>query len=292
MRDYIFYNPLSNNKRGIKGLENLRKILDSEDIVTINVLDHDSIYEKLNIINPDDRVIIAGGDGTLNNFVNSYDISCMNLYYYPCGSGNDFARDLNVKDNLIPVSSFMKNLPVCTVNNVTRRFFNGVGFGIDGYCCIEGDKIRKKSDKKVNYALLALKGVIGGYKPVNATIEVDGVKKEYRKVWLCASMKGRFYGGGFMMSPNQDRSSEDEKISLVVAHNASKFKILFAFLFVFSGKHTMLKKNVEIFTGNNIKVEFDRPTDLQIDGEGFENILTYKAEVEKINKNKEVLNGI
>ena len=45
-----------------------------------------------------------------------------------------------------------------------RRFINGIGFGIDGYCCEVGDQLKAKSDKPVNYASIAIKGLLFHYK--------------------------------------------------------------------------------------------------------------------------------
>ncbi len=40
----------------------------------------------------DDKLVICGGDGTLNRFINDFDLSCISneIYYYATGSGNDF----------------------------------------------------------------------------------------------------------------------------------------------------------------------------------------------------------
>ena len=48
-------------------------------------------------------------------------------------------------------------IPEVTVEGKTYRFINGIGFGIDGYCCEEGDSQRAKSDKKINYTVIARK---------------------------------------------------------------------------------------------------------------------------------------
>ncbi len=277
MKNYVLYNPTSNNGRGDKVREELGALIQHGKLIFMDITGIKDINAYMASVDISDNIIIAGGDGTLNHFVNDCDVLLRDVYYYPCGSGNDFARDIRKRKGLIHINKYIEKLPVCTVNGERKKFFNGVGYGIDGYCCTEGDKVRKNSNKKVNYALIALKGVIKGYKPVNATVYIDGEKKEYKKVWLCASMKGKFYGGGFMMAPSQNRLEKDGKLSLVVAHNASKLTILTAFMFVFSGKHTMFKNNVEIMEGFDIRVEFDTPTSLQIDGEGYENIITYEA---------------
>ena len=58
---------------------------------------------------------------------------------------------------------------------MTKYFINGIGYGIEGYCCEEGDKIRATSDKPVNYTAIAIKGLLYKFKPRNATVTVDDV---------------------------------------------------------------------------------------------------------------------
>ena len=94
-------------------------------------------------------------------------------------------------------------------------------------------------------------------------------------------MKGRYCGGGFMMTPEQDRMSDNGEISLLAVHNASLPKILFAFMLVFKGKHTILKKSVTILKGSDIKIEFDTPSYMQLDGESYTNISSLKIETKK-----------
>ena len=66
------------------------------------------------------------------------------------------------------LNPFLANLPEVTVQGKTRRFINGIGFGIDGYCCEEGDLQREKSDKRVNYTAIALKGLLYDFHPTTA----------------------------------------------------------------------------------------------------------------------------
>ena len=49
----------------------------------------------------------------------------------------------------VEISSYIKKLPICEINGKRYRFINGVGFGIDGYCCEMGDEFKKKSKRKV-----------------------------------------------------------------------------------------------------------------------------------------------
>ena len=62
-------------------------------------------------------------------------------------------------------------------------------------------------------------------------------------------------------------------------HGSSKLKTLMIFPSIFKGKHVKHKKNISIFEGKNIKVKFDRPCALQIDGETVLNVDSYTVAV-------------
>ena len=88
-------------------------------------------------------------------------------------------------------------------------------------------------------------------------------------------MKGKYYGGGMKMAPEQDRFSG--RLSVVVYHCRSKLKALIAFPSIFKGEHVQKKDLVSVFTGNEIKVKFSRPCAAQIDGETVLNVTEYTA---------------
>ena len=275
---YILFNPLANNKQGEKPVKEIESKL--KDNYTTKSLIDISIKDFFSSLKEDDEVILVGGDGTLNRLINALDDKIPNnkIYLYKAGSGNDFLRDVN-KDNedFFLLNDYLNNLPTVTVNNKTSYFINGIGYGIDGYCCEVGDKLKLKSDKPINYAGIAIKGLLFHFKKVNAKVTVDGVTTEYKKVWLAPTMKGRFYGGGMMIAPNQDRKSG--LLTNVIYKTGSKLKALMVFPTIFKGTHINNKKMVIISTGNHIKVEFDRPCALQIDGETVLNVTSYEVNI-------------
>ncbi len=277
---FIVFNPLSNNGRGEAQARTLGEKLGGElifvDITSIS--DYSEFFGKLS---SDNQIIICGGDGTLNRFIN--DTSAIKLptsvYYYPTGSGNDFAHDIGVhsEDEPVLIDQYIKDLPTVYVNGLEKRFLNGVGYGVDGYCCEVGDKLRETSDKPVNYTSIAIKGLLFHYKRTDATVIVDGVEKHYKGVWIAPTMNGKFYGGGMMPTPDQDRLNSDGKLSLMLMHGSGKLKTLMVFPSIFKGEHVKHTKIVEVLTGKDITVKFDRPTALQIDGETVLGVTEYRA---------------
>ncbi len=277
---YILIN--ANAGKSKKKIDPRTLLLSQEDrmelVDTTQTVDYAALFEKMQA---GDYLILCGGDGTLNRMINSIDGLPLthDLYYYPAGSGNDFANDLDYQargETLIPLNEYIRDLPTVTVKGKTYRFINGIGYGIDGYCCEIGDRLKAKQ-KKVNYTAIAIKGLLYGHKPNNATIEIDGVKKEYRKVWMAPTMHGRFFGGGMMTAPQQDRMSPAKTLSLMVLHDTGKLKTLVRFPSIFSGSHVRYTDMVDLMTGHEITVTFDRPCALQVDGETILDVVSYTA---------------
>lgn len=264
---YYLYNKLANN--GIPP-----KFEKDANIIQAVGLDYQKFFDGLN---KEDEVVLVGGDGTLNYFVNAIDTDKLtnNIYYLPAGTGNDFANDLNVREQKeFLINDYIKNLPTVYVNGLVKKFINGIGYGIDGYVCEEADRIKeRKPHKKINYTLIAIKGLLFTFKPVTATVCVDGEEFTYKNVWLAPSMKGRFYGGGMMIAPGQDRNQDD--LTIVNYLGKSKLKTMLIFPSIFKGGHVSHTDVVKIHKGKEITVKFDRPCALQIDGGTVTNVLTY-----------------
>lgn len=276
---YILYNPLADNGSGKANAEKIKDVL-SEDLKFLDITGIDAA-KFIADASLDDRVVVSGGDGTIHYLVNLLNgkIPERPIYYFPAGSGNDFTTDIRNtnKDELILLNRYIEALPTVMVSGKELLFLNGIGYGIDGYCCEEGDKLRRKSDKPINYAAIAVKGMLFYFKPRSAVITVDGVRHEYRHVWLAPTMNGRFYGGGMNVAPAQNRLNPERTVTVIVMHCRSKLKTLMAFPSIFKGEHVFKKDIVEVLTGHEITVTFDKPTPLQVDGETFTNVLTYSV---------------
>ena len=274
---HVLYNPLSGNKKGAESVEKVKALVKGE-IKAADVRDISDFTAFFAGLAEDDTVVLCGGDGTLNHFVNDIaDVEIKNdVFLFACGSGNDFKTDVAPEETgLIKINAYIQNLPVVEVKGMKRRFINGIGYGIDGYCCEVGDEEVKKSDKPVNYAGIAVKGLLFHFKPANATVTVDGETQAFKHVWLAPSMNGRYYGGGMNVAPDQNRLAAPKKLSLVVWNGTGKITTLLRFKSIFSGEHIKYKKMIHIFTGKDITVKFDRPTALQIDGETVSGVTEY-----------------
>ena len=276
---YIFYNPLAGNGSCSDEIKVLENVIEDETVFCNMTEGYDKVISELL---EDDYIVLCGGDGTLNRFVNETDgVEIKNdILYFASGSGNDFAHDLGhgKGDKPYSIKKYLCDLPSVEVNGKSYKFINGIGFGIDGYCCEEGDRIRAEHPgEKVDYTAIAIKGLLFHYKPKKATVTVDGVEHKYKKVWIAPTMNGRFYGGGMMPTPEQVRLGEDKKLSVMLFHGSGAIHTLIMFPSLFKGEHVKYKKHVDVIEGKEIKVEFDTPASLQIDGETILGVKSYTA---------------
>ena len=278
---YALYNPFAGNQTCEEQSKKLREFY-SPDELEFRSMAEINYCEFFPSLNADDKVIICGGDGTLNRFVNdTRDIAITNdILYYAAGSGNDFLRDLGKEKGTAPfkINQYIENLPSVTVNGCETLFINAIGFGIDGYCCEVGDEMRKKSNgKPVNYTSIAIKGLLYAFRPTDATVVIDGKEKRYKKVWIAPTMHGRFYGGGMIAAPDQRRDASDGKFSVVIWHGSNKLKTLMVFPSIFKGEHVKHSECIDIVRADEVTVKFDKPCALQIDGETILNVTEYSA---------------
>lgn len=277
---YILYNPLSGNGKGEEDARLLEVVL-PEPVYFFDMTKITNYSAFLGGMGADDCLIVAGGDGTLNRFANdTAGIGIpQNVLYFPIGTGNDFAREFGKRscDNPFPVGRYLTSLPTVDVKGKTYRFLNGVGFGIDGYCCEESDRLRKIPGKKVNYTAIAVKGLLFHFRARNAKVTVDGQEYTYNKVWIAPTMYGKYYGGGMLPAPNQSRDHPEGTLSVMLFHGAGRLRALCAFPGIFKGAHVKHTDMVAIHSGHEITVEFDRPTPLQVDGETILNVTSYSV---------------
>ena len=283
MKTYVLYNKKANNGQGVTGAFRIKDIWTTKDLIYKEVNEFDTYQELFDALEKDDEVVICGGDGTLNYLIN--DLDCDNvdnaIYYYPTGTGNDFWTDLGKtkEDAPLLINQYLRRLPVVKVNGMTRKFINGVGYGIDGYCCEVGDRQRAKGDDKpINYTSIAIKGLLFHYKPTKASVTVDGKLYAFDKAWLAPTMNGRCYGGGMYAAPDQNRLNPERTVTVMVMYGKGKISTLAAFPSIFKGEHVKKTNIVTTIVGKKVKVAFDRPVALQIDGETVLNVREYEVE--------------
>lgn len=289
-KSYVLFNQLASNGRGDMHVKDaVRELGVKAEAIDLNKID---VREFMASLGEDDKAVLCGGDGTLNYFVNDIygiDVKC-DLYLLGGGTGNDFLNDIDHKDKykIVKINDYIKELPAVSVNGKEIRFVNGVGVGIDGAVCAAGERNKQKGKAKVNYTLLAAQMLIYKYKPCGAEVTIDGVTKRYDRIWMAPTMQGRYFGGGMMVAPIQNRASG--KLTSMVIHKKNRLKTLFVFLKIFKGKHMKHTEMIDWTYADEVTVRFDRPCEMQIDGEVILGVSEYtvkSARVSNGHKEKE-----
>ena len=273
---YVLVNPLAFNGKAEEKVADALKNFEGEQYKKLSLIDLD-VKKIVADMTSEDKVLIIGGDGTLNRFANDtadMDYPC-DIYLYKSGTGNDFMKDVEdkVENDMVKINEYLTDLPTITVKGKTYRYINGIGYGIDGMCCEVADKMKAEGKENINYAGISIKLLIHGYKCPNAKVTVDGKVYNFKKVWLASAMKGRFYGGGLNIAPEQDRKSG--KLTAAIIHSSGKLKTLIVFPQIFKGQHVKHKKMFTAIEGREITVEFTHPMALQIDGETVLGVTSY-----------------
>ncbi len=259
--DLLLYNPLSKNSKSnilthklVRYYKKnripfrLKSILKIQDIEKY-LLDKDHI----------DNIILLGGDGTINRFINDtyhFDIK-QDIYLKRNGSGNDFLRTLVHQD---------KNpqyiMEMITDTGINRKFMNGSGMGMDGYVGYLIEKSEKKG--KLSYFLNTLRALLR-YIPEPLDVDIDGETFHFEKAYIITINNGQYFGGGMHISPTA--TIDNEELDVVIAHSISKLFLIPLFLTIYSGKHIWFKRWVFNRKGKVIKATFKTPQITQADGE-------------------------
>ena len=113
-------NPLVGNDRGKEASLALRNHFTDGEITFTDITSLSDYKSFLDVLPSDAVLVIAGGDGTLNRFINDTDGLRIpdEIYYYAVGSGNDFLHDLGKKPGDAPcrITDHIKDLPIAEVN--------------------------------------------------------------------------------------------------------------------------------------------------------------------------------
>jgi diacylglycerol kinase (ATP) len=226
-----------------------------------------------------DAALIFGGDGTLNRYLPELIERQIPFLIVPCGSGNDFARELGIKTHADAVRAWQGfrngGCHVTRVDAVQVRFPNGLmrfycniaGIGLDSATNDVANKQPQWLRKRGGYNLAALQALATFEAPtVSLTLTLPDSKRLEieRRMTLAAFANGRSYGSGMRIAPAADFSNGLLEVCLIA--QASKPRILYLFPRVFSANHVGLPE-VEFLQARSVDVRSKPPQDVYGDGE-------------------------
>ncbi len=162
-----------------------------------------------------DLIVVAGGDGTLNEVINGLAPSPIPLAFVPLGTTNVFALEAGIPFDVAGACRVALEgtaTPVCLGAAGETRFLLMAGLGFDAEVVHKVDLKLKRAIGKGAYLLSALK-VLADHPP--APLEV---KREDGKVLQGYGViigNGRFYGGRFSLTPNASLTEKTLDVCLL-----------------------------------------------------------------------------
>lgn len=257
----LLINPKSGNGRGNK----VGKLVKQEfKALGIQYLDisadsaqqsQENLKRKLRENQKFEGLFLIGGDGTVNLAVQELVGSDLGLALIPAGTGNDFARTLNLKlknpEQLIKyyLSSRPSLIDVGRVGN--KYFVDVLSTGFDSMVNERANAMKRiKGRAKYNISILL---VLSTFKPKNYRFSIDGFSFE-SKAMLIAVSNGICYGGGMKVTP--DAKIDDGLFDILILSPVSKIEFLKVFPKVFSGKH-ITHPAVKISRGRSVEIDSD-----------------------------------
>jgi diacylglycerol kinase family enzyme len=277
--DIILFNPLSRNRKKEKFIQGIVEHLEDKgnEVKTQNLLDITDVKGFLETLDPHDRLILVGGDGTLNRLANKiYELDYPNpLYMYQAGTGNDFIRSLKTKEKIVLIKPYLKDLPTVTYERRNQYFLNGAGAGLDGFIghLVNHSKYKKN---KLNYFRHAFEGFIK-FKPIKATIHYENETVQENKVWFVSVMHAPYFGGGMKIAPKASRN--ERSLYVVMVKKIPKWLLIFIFPTIYLGWHVIFRRYVSIKRVDQVKITFEKGTYMQIDGDVMYPIDSFEAKI-------------
>jgi diacylglycerol kinase (ATP) len=220
-----------------------------------------------------DRVFVAGGDGTLNEVVNGLmkagALGQIPIGLLPLGTGNDFARMLNLSEHPEEAVASLYDarevrVDVGTLNG--RAFVNTSGGGFISEVTQALDDKLKSIAGKLAFLIAGGQAALD-YEPVPVRVEVDDQPAFDATPHMFAVCNARQIGGGRLIAPHAEIDDGLLDVCLVDAMPLLEFVALLRK--VADGSH-LDDERVRYFRARSMTMTFETPVKVNTDGELLE----------------------
>ena len=228
------------------------------------------------------KIIVVGGDGTLNEVINGIfaQLTCpsseITIGMIPVGTGNDWARMFGIPldyrkaaDVILEQKIFLQDAGKVhfSLNNkfFNRYFINIAGTGFDAVVAKKANELKEqgRSGKFLYFYNILIS--LFKHHSSRITIEVDGIKMKDHvfslNVGIC-----KFNGGGMMQVPNADPA--DGLFDITVIRKIGRFSVIRNLGKLYNGRIIHHPK-VRSLRGKNISIKAKSPVYLETDGESL-----------------------
>jgi len=232
-----------------------------------------------------DKIIVVGGDGTLNEVVNgifmqkrikTHDVT---VGMISVGTGNDWGRMYDMPDSyreqvklLTSGHAFLQDVGKASYrfseDKQNRYFMNIAGMGYDALVAEKANIMKQKGKGgPVSYLINVVSGLFQ-YKSVHLDIHADDKHVFSGKVFTMSIGICKYNGGGMMQLP--DAVPDDGLFDITIIRKTTKYRIVTNIKNLYDGSFVKMPE-VHQFTGKKIMV-FSKPARklyLETDGESL-----------------------
>jgi YegS/Rv2252/BmrU family lipid kinase len=286
VRTLVIANPRSRNRvtsRRLKSLEaKLRSAFGPLDIEFTRAPRDAERIAREGVRSGFERVIVAGGDGTLSEVVTGLlsaqlgDYAAIGLL--PLGTASDFARGLGQPPDVDAVIERLAAGETSRVDagrvtyrtdegrEVTGYFANIASFGLSGVVDELVNRATKAFGGRVSYMIGTVRGV-ARHRSDPVSISVDGERVFDGPLSVAAVANGPYFGGGMRVAPKA--RIDDGFFDWVIVPGMSRLSLLGKFPLLYSGSHL---RDPQILQGRGRVIEargVAGPIRLDVDGESL-----------------------
>ncbi len=209
-----------------------------------------------------ERILVAGGDGTIKMAAEALQHHDVIIGVLPAGSANGLSVDLNLpgalEENLkIAFRNQYIEMDMVSINGKKSLHLSDIGLNAELIKNYENSNIRGK----LGYALQAVTTLTSGQEPFHAVIKANGTTTEADAKMVVIANTNR-YGTGVTINPIG--KMDDGKFEIVILKNLD----LVVISKILSGNIPVeSEEDVEIISTDEAQITTNVPVYFQIDGE-------------------------
>lgn len=232
----------------------------------------DNKIKKLYLKHNPERVLIAGGDGTIKMVAEALEKHDVIFGIIPAGSANGLAIDMNLPTTLeenikVAFENNCIEIDMIEINGNKSLHLSDIGLNALLVKNYEGGNVRGK----LGYALNIVSTLIESEEPFKVTIEFENKKIECEAQMIVIANSQK-YGTGVVINPLG--IINDGKFEIIVLKNVN----LITIGKIITGNMTEESEEVDIYSVEKSTITTSRNISFQIDGE-------YCGEVNKLDIN-------
>lgn len=211
-----------------------------------------------------DRVVVGGGDGTLNALADALVELRVPVGVLPMGTANDLARTLELPSDLAAAAAVIirgrtRRIDLGCING--KHFFNVASLGLSTQVARELTRETKRRWGVLGYPL-ALWRALHKRRSFHAEIRCDQERRRLRSIQIWIG-NGRYFGGGVTIAA--DARIDDGMLDLVSLTPRHFWQLMLSAPQLLWGHHQ--DQRLRHWRGTEIEVRTRRPMPINTDGE-------------------------